>query len=43
MRDNPPIATLLAHAQPIPAETRGKAVALAVWVDPPKPATPGAR
>jgi hypothetical protein len=42
VRDNPPIRQLLAAAQPIPNETRGKAVSLAVWVDPPKPATPGA-
>jgi hypothetical protein len=42
MRDNPPIGRLLAQAQPITTETRGKAVSLAVWVDPPKPATPAA-
>ena len=36
MRDNPPIGKLLAQAQPIPNETRGRAVSLAVWIDPPK-------
>ena len=36
MRDNPPIGRLLAQAEPIPSETRGKAVSLAVWIDPPK-------
>jgi hypothetical protein len=41
MRDNPPLGLLLSHAQPIPSETRGKAVAMSVWIDPPKPATPG--
>jgi hypothetical protein len=42
VRDNPPIRDLLSHARPNTAETRGKAVTLDVWVDPPKPATPGA-
>jgi hypothetical protein len=36
IRANPPIDRLLAQAQPIPSETRGKAVSLAVWIDPPK-------
>jgi hypothetical protein len=42
IRDNPPIGRVMASAQPLTNETRGKAVSLAVWVDPPKPATPGA-
>jgi hypothetical protein len=43
IRDNPPIGVLLAQAVPIPNERRGKAVALSVWTDLPKPATPGGR
>jgi hypothetical protein len=43
IRDNPPISRLLASAVPITWETRGKAVGLAVWVDPPRLPTPGAR
>jgi hypothetical protein len=42
IRDNVPIGKLLANATPNPGETRGKAVWLGVWVDPPKPPTPGA-
>jgi hypothetical protein len=42
IRDNPPISRLLASAVPITWETRGKAVGLAVWVDPQRLPTPGA-
>jgi hypothetical protein len=43
MRENPPVGVLLGRAQPITNETRGRAVSLGVWIDPPKPVMPGTR